>query len=491
MDRHQNRSKRIWTPQEGLQKDVLACPADIIGLGGEAGGGKSDTMYGLAWYRFPDAIVFRKQFTHFEHRIIPRGREVFEFSGVGKWTGRLKRKFEHARGFLELGAMEFPDSYTDYRGSEWSGMFFDEVTDLLKSNVLNVMTWNRSRRKNQRCQAFMYFNPPRDEAGEWVIEYFGPWIDSQYEDHLGLGPAEEGEIRYFITHQGESAEVATGDPIEVEPDLWVRPKTRTFYRSKTLQNKFLSEEYQSTLRSLPPPMDVQMGAGDFDIGRNRDLFQVIPADWVDQAMVRWENMPKPDTPMTSIGVDVARTPHSSTAIARVHETWFDEIISVEGDKTPDGFAIQEMIDTYRRDECVINLDMVGIGASPYDILRKAGYWVFGISAAKKSEATDRSGKLGFTNLRSEMWWKFRESLDPEHGYNIALPRDRRLRRELVIPRWKENSNGLQVESKDDIKKRLGETHGASTDYADSVIMAWHRPHNLLPLEISMGSVKAL
>ena len=471
---------------------MLKCTADVIGLGGEAGGGKSDTMYGLAWYRFPDAIVFRKQFTHFEHRIIPRGREVFEYSGVGKWTGRLKRKFEHARGFLELGAMEFPDSYTDYRGSEWSGMFFDEVTDMLKTNVLNVLTWNRSRRRNQRCQAFMYFNPPRDEAGEWVIEYFGPWIDSEYEDNLGLGPAEEGEIRYFITYQGETAEVLNGDPVEID-DKMVRPRKRTFFRSKTLQNKFLDEEYQSQLSSLPPPMDQQMGKGDFNVGRNRELFQVIPTKWVDLAMKRHDEMERPDVPMTGIGCDVARSPNTnaSTTVARLYGTWFDEMIAVGGDKTTDGFKVKELIDQYRRNDCVINIDMVGVGASPYDIMIKAGYWVVGISAAKKSEGKDRSGRMEFTNLRSEMWWRFREALDPEHGYNIALPRDRRLRRELCTPRWKENSNGLQVESKDEILRRLGEAYGQSTDYADAVIMGWHRPYGQLPLEMQLGSVKAL
>lgn len=493
MDHHHNRSRKIWIPQDGLQTNVFQTTADVVGLGGEAGGGKSDTMYGLAWYRFPDAIVFRKQFTHFEHRIIPRGREVFEYTGVGKWTGRLKRKFEHARGFLELGAMEFPDSYTDYRGSEWSGMFFDEVTDMLKSNVLNILTWNRSQRRNQKCQAFMYFNPPRDEAGEWVVEYFGPWIDSEYEDHLKLGRAEEGEIRYFITYQGETAEVKTGDPVQMPDGVWVRPRTRTFYRSKTAQNKYLDEDYQSQLRSLPPPMDQQMGRGDFDIGRNRDLFQVIPTAWVDAAMERHEQMDRPDTPMKGIGVDVARTPttNADTVLAMLYEgDWFDELVVVPGDQTPDGYAVKDLVDTHRRDNCVINIDMVGIGASPFDIMVRAGYWVVGLSAAKKSDGFDRSGKLGFSNLRSELWWRFREALDPDQGSTVALPKNRRLRRELCTPRWKENSNGLQVESKDDIRRRLGEDMGSSTDMADAVIMAWHSPYGQFPTEVSMGRVKA-
>ena len=465
--------------------------ADVVGLGGEAGGGKSDTMYGLAWYRFPDAIVFRKQFTHFEHKIIPRGREVFEYTGVGRWTGRLKRKFEHARGFLQLGAMEFADSYSDYRGSDWSGMFFDEVTDLLKSNVLNVLTWNRSGRKGQRCQAFMYFNPPRDEAGEWVIEYFGPWIDSRYEDPYGLGPAKEGEIRYFITHQGETAEVPNGDPVEIG-DKWVRPRTRTFFRSVTKENAYLDEDYDSQLRSLPPPMDLQMAEGNFDVGRVPGAFQVIPTSWVDAAMTRWEACTVPPSQMVAMGVDVARSDHADTALAMLYtDDYFGEVVVVSGSETDDGYKVRALVDVHRTDNAAIKIDMVGVGASPFDILRRAGYPVVGVSAARASDALDRSGQLGFVNLRSEMWWRFREALDPDQGSKVALPRDRRLRRELCTPRWSEQSRGIRVESKEDILKRVGGVQGKSTDLADSVIMAWHRPYGQLPLSVSLGRVKVL
>ena len=50
-----------------------------------------------------------------------------------------------------------------------------------------------------------------------------------------------------------------------------------------------------------------------------------------------------------------------------------------------------------------------------------------------------------------------------------LPDDERLVEELVAPRWKHMANGvLAVESKDDIKRRLGR----STDTADAVIQSY-------------------
>lgn len=62
----------------------------------------------------------------------------------------------------------------------------------------------------------------------------------------------------------------------------------------------------------------------------------------------------------------------------------------------------------------------------------------------------------------------REMLDPSNGCDVALPPDDRLTGDLVAPKWKVMSGGrIQVESKDDIRKRIGR----STDDGDAVIQA--------------------
>jgi hypothetical protein len=60
---------------------------------------------------------------------------------------------------------------------------------------------------------------------------------------------------------------------------------------------------------------------------------------------------------------------------------------------------------------------------------------------------------------------------------VALPPDDKLTGDLAAPRYKQASGGrLQVESKDDIKKRLGR----STDHGDAVVMAfWREPEGIL------------
>ena len=85
------------------------------------------------------------------------------------------------------------------------------------------------------------------------------------------------------------------------------------------------------------------------------------------------------------------------------------------------------------------------------------------------------GQLTFANRRTELWWKFREALDPVQGDGIALPPDPRLAAQLAAPTWKLRGNAILIESKDDIRKRLG----TSTDDADAVILAWHKRDDAL------------
>jgi hypothetical protein len=93
--------------------------------------------------------------------------------------------------------------------------------------------------------------------------------------------------------------------------------------------------------------------------------------------------------------------------------------------------------------------------------------VLGINVAEGSHAKDHSGLLSFFNLRSELWWKFREALDPAQNTGIALPSDPRLKADLCAPKWKLQSAKIKVESREDIVDRIGR----SPDFASAYILA--------------------
>ena len=72
------------------------------------------------------------------------------------------------------------------------------------------------------------------------------------------------------------------------------------------------------------------------------------------------------------------------------------------------------------------------------------------------------------NLRSELWDRAKEWFE---GRDVNIPNDERLVNELTSVRFTNSSSGkIKVESKDDIRRRLG--RNASPDAADALILTF-------------------
>jgi hypothetical protein len=205
--------------------------------------------------------------------------------------------------------------------------------------------------------------------------------------------------------------------------------------------------------------------GDFRAGMGDDPFQVIPTKWVEIAQARWAR-PAQLTVMDSMGCDVARGGKDVTVIGRRHGMWFDEPLAYPGKDTPDGPTVGGLCIAALRDKAPIHIDVIGVGASPYDFL-KGIVQTIGVNVGMASASTDKSGMLFFNNLRSEYWWKFREALDPANNTGIALPPSSKLKADLTAPKWKLVGKKIVVESRDEIVKRIGR----SPDYASAYILA--------------------
>ena len=254
---------------------------------------------------------------------------------------------------------------------------------------------------------------------------------------------------------------------EVSPEDVITPKSRTFIPSRITNNPFLHRTgYMSQLQALPEPLRSQMLRGDFTAGTEDPEYQVIPTAWVKLAQDRWqERLPKPR--MDSMGVDVARGGKDNTIISRRHGWWFDKLITEKGTETPDGPIVAGMVVRHRRDAAPVHIDVIGVGASPYDFLVQARVQTIGVDARVTTHERDRSGMLTFANHRSWMWWRFRELLDPQANLNIALPPDPRLLRGLCAPLWSPSGKVITVESRDEIIARIG----FSPDEATAVLLA--------------------
>ena len=113
------------------------------------------------------------------------------------------------------------------------------------------------------------------------------------------------------------------------------------------------------------------------------------------------------------------------------------------------------------------LDVGGIGAGVYDILYSRGFrsTIRAINFGSKAILEDR-----YVNRRAEMWDNAKMWLTQE--LPVQLPHDDELLNDLCSVNKKYDSLGrLQLESKDDIKKRLGR----SPDKADAFVLTFAEP----------------
>lgn len=116
------------------------------------------------------------------------------------------------------------------------------------------------------------------------------------------------------------------------------------------------------------------------------------------------------------------------------------------------------------------VDVIGLGAGVFDRLREAGNRPIAYTGSGKTTRRDRSGKWGFTNVRSAAYWHIRELLDPAYDPVLALPPDDLMISDLTTPTWEVTSGvppKIKVETKEDVVTRLGR----SPDRGDAVVMS--------------------
>lgn len=450
----------VWAPLMGPQTLAYLSDADVLYYGGSAGGGKTDLVIGLALTRHQRSIIYRRHGTELQG-IYDRMAEVV---GTRDGFNSKDKVWRVGARQIEFGSCPDLGDEKKYQGRPHDLKAFDEIPNFLEAQFRFLCGWKRSTRKGQRQRIVCTGNPPTDSDGQWIVDYWGPWLKENYPN-----PAQPGELRWFAMIDGRDEECDGPDAF-----MWgnerILPHSRTFIRSFVQDNPFLMETgYLQQLQALPEPLRSQMLHGDFAAGVGADPWQVIPTEWVKAAMARWEpRKPGAEGPMNSVGADVARGGRDETIIARRHASWYAEMLAYPGAGTPDGPSAAGVILSAQRQAAPIHVDVIGIGASVYDFLHDAGVQVIGVNGAEKSAERDSSGNLSFFNLRACLYWRLREALDPASGIGVALPPDDQLKADLCAPRWKLTQRGIQVESKEEIIKRLGR----SPDRGDAVVYAW-------------------
>lgn len=461
-------------PIAGPQRRAFNSEANILGYGGAAGGGKSALMAILVLLKHEKSVIFRSDKSQLKGFI----DDVASFYGSQVGLNRQSGTFHFAdrhNHTLEWGGLGKPGSESVWQGRAHDFIGIDEATELEKKKVQYVQTWLRSTTPNQRCRCILTFNPPGSvdvitgevASGRWIIPYFNAWVDKRHPN-----PAEPGELRYFIVNDaGDSIETPNSDPIEMIIEgqtIVLIPRSRTFIPAKVGDNPYQTADYTQNLLSLPKDIRARMLFGTFANSMDDPPQQILPTQWVDDAMERWE----PDgcrELMSAVGVDPARGGAAKTALVARHGVWFGEPLTVPGSQTPDGHDVVSLIIKVARDGCQCNIDGTGIGASPYDLAKRQGMNVKSVVAAERQKLLPLPGikKLGIYNRRTWLIWVLRLILDPQYNYNAKLPRNEDLRDDLLAITYDVTPQGILAESKKDVQMRLGR----SVDTGDALLLS--------------------
>lgn len=483
----------VWTPHPNNEPQQLAyaCMADILGYGGAAGGGKTDLGIGKALNKHQKIAIFRRespQLLGIINRLqaILGTRDGYSAAPYNVWRDAGPRKV-----YIEFGSAPHGGDETKHQGRDKDLLIIEEAANFMASQVRFLMGWVRTTDPEQHCQTLLTFNPPTSTEGQWIVEFFAPWLDTKFPN-----PALPGELRWAASlpasekypngrdiwlDDGTSFVLVDEEAVfdfnsdDFDPEDVITPKTRTFISARVSDNPYLmGTGYMATLQALPEPLRSQMLKGDFTAGMQDDPWQLCPTAWVEAAMQRGqavidklqaEAMPE----MMALGVDVARGGKDNTIlIPKYDKLFFGKPEVHAGAATPDGYKVAGLVVSTVRDHANINVDVIGVGASPYDILNKAKQPVFGIDVRKSvPEKRDKSGKLKFFNLRSYLGWNLRELLDPANNTGIAIYPDPRLKADMCAVKWSADGLTIQVESRDEILKRLQR----SADWFSAICLA--------------------
>ena len=227
-----------------------------------------------------------------------------------------------------------------------------------------------------------------------------------------------------------------------------------------------SRLYQSRVRGISPAEAAEA---------------LIRLDWCEAAAVRFPD-PNYRIGEPALGVDVAASENGDRgAIASGIGACLLEVTAFPcPDPVKLGLEVGVRIDAEGIDAHRVGVDSVGVGAATVGRLSEMGLRVQALNGGMRAvpgrnrEARARVGASVpqaevYANFRAQIHWQLREDLRRAH---VALPNDSELFEDLTTPTWDTKNGKIVVESKEDIRKRLGR----SPDKGDAVAYwNWVRP----------------
>jgi len=208
----QQNPKNTIIYQEGGQKDMLSCVADIMICGGARGGGKTYLLLMQSLFDITNpnfrAIIFRKDLDDLSDIIDTSNELYLDYGNYNRAKNDMTWNF-NSGGWLKFSYhnMDYPAFHDRYQGKQYPYIGIDEVTQLSYPKF-KVLTMSNRNAYHIRNRIVGTCNPDPDS---WVARFIEWWIDQ----HTGLPiPERAGKVRYCTMLGDDVSQVVWGDSRE-------------------------------------------------------------------------------------------------------------------------------------------------------------------------------------------------------------------------------------------------------------------------------------
>ena len=232
-----------------------------------------------------------------------------------------------------------------------------------------------------------------------------------------------------------------------------------FIQALAKDNPFLEPDYIKALEDLPEAEYQRYVLGNWAYGD--DPNQLIKYEWIKSAVGEMaEVVPN------RLGIDVAREGNDRTVFCFGTENAYlsKEVFRQQDTITTAQLAIERIKEKSIGASAVI-VDVVGVGGGVVDYMKNNGFNVYDFNSGSSPDT--ELGHLQFKNKRAQAYWNMREGL--EQG-RLKLVDDGELFKELVNIKYFVKDKTIQIESKQELKRRLG----YSPDIADALSLMFYK-----------------
>lgn len=309
-----------WAPQPGPQTEYFTNPADILGYGGSAGGGKTWCLLvdPLRFIHIPGftAVILRRDSEQIRQNggLWDASVEIYPKFGGEPRSHTLDWKFGQNR--IAFDSMLRELDKLKFQGAEICYLGIDEATHFTKTQFWYIQSRVRSK-CGVRPYTRMTFNP---DPNSFLFEMFGPWVDTDFHQDNAPFRAESNEILWFLRQDDDSLRYYREKP-SVDVDPGGDAQTISFIRASLENNLILQEkdpDYIKKLKAMPLVDRQRLLYGDWSIAEGGNFFKPEWFEILDECpeMVKklrfWDlaaSKPKPgfEDPDYTVGVLIGKT----------------------------------------------------------------------------------------------------------------------------------------------------------------------------------------